>query len=324
MQRPASYDLITLEPPPIGYAGVAALYSREFYALARTRLTPKGYISQWLPAYQVPAQTTLAMIRAFVDVFPAAVLISGSEAELLLIGSLDSPLEVEPERLARALSNAPAAQDDLRRLDLGTVREIVGSFVGSARVLARATRDTAPVTDDRPVQEYGVKSLLSYSASVPGEVVDLGEVAAWCPKCFVGQEAAPLVDGLDTYLALLARAYMASSADVSRARTLRERHGRIIFGSAYLGAIVPETAEVHNLLGIDLARRGRLEQGIDEFRRAMRLDPDSAQTHWHLGAALAYRGARDEAIVQLRLAVQLDPNNPQARYDLNAVLAEPR
>src|SRR5206468_8418204 len=72
MQRPGTYDLITLEPPPIGYAGVAALYSRDFYALARTRLTPKGYISQWLPAYQVPAQTTLAMIRAFVEVFPRA------------------------------------------------------------------------------------------------------------------------------------------------------------------------------------------------------------------------------------------------------------
>ena len=54
MQPPGSYDLITLEPPPIGYAGVAALYSREFYALARTRLKPSGYVSQWLPAYQVP------------------------------------------------------------------------------------------------------------------------------------------------------------------------------------------------------------------------------------------------------------------------------
>ena len=36
---PGSYDLITLEPPPIAYAGVAALYSREFYDLARSRLT---------------------------------------------------------------------------------------------------------------------------------------------------------------------------------------------------------------------------------------------------------------------------------------------
>src|SRR5439155_9332772 len=44
MQRPGSYDLITLEPPPIGYAGVASLYSTEFYALARAKLKPDGYL----------------------------------------------------------------------------------------------------------------------------------------------------------------------------------------------------------------------------------------------------------------------------------------
>ena len=57
MQPPASYDLVALEPPPIGYAGVAALYSEEFYSLARTRLTAGGFISQWLPSYQVPTST---------------------------------------------------------------------------------------------------------------------------------------------------------------------------------------------------------------------------------------------------------------------------
>ncbi|MBW2458652.1 MAG: hypothetical protein JRI68_29410 [Deltaproteobacteria bacterium] len=43
MQPADSYDLVTLEPPPITFAGVAALYSREFYELVRSRLTPTGY-----------------------------------------------------------------------------------------------------------------------------------------------------------------------------------------------------------------------------------------------------------------------------------------
>ena len=59
MQPRAAYDLITLEPPPIVHAGVGALYSREFYALARTRLKPNGFLSQWLPVYQVPEATAL-------------------------------------------------------------------------------------------------------------------------------------------------------------------------------------------------------------------------------------------------------------------------
>jgi spermidine synthase len=324
MQSPDSYDLIALEPPPIGYAGVAALYSREFYALARTRLKPKGYLSQWLPAYQVPAATTLAMIRAFVEIFPQAVLISGAEADLLLLGTSDSRLEVDPARLAAALSSAPAVQEDLQRLDLGSVREIVGAFVGSAQRLADATRDTAPVSDDRPIQEYGVRSLLDFGEVVPASVVDLGQVAAWCPRCFVGGRPAPLVEGLDTYVALLERAYIASPADVLRARSLADRQDRVIAGSAYLGAIVPESADLHNVLGIALADRGKFDEAIAEFREALRMEPDAARTYWHLGAALASRGARQDAIENLRRSVQLDPDNGQAHDDLGSVLLAAR
>jgi spermidine synthase len=320
MQPRESYDLITLEPPPIGYAGVAALYSREFYALARTRLKPNGFMSQWLPAYQVPGETTLAMVRAFVDVFPRAVLISGAEADLLLIGTAGPRIEVDPERLTAALSSAPAVEADLRRLDLGTVREIVGTFVGSAQTLAEATTGVAPVSDDRPIQEYGVRSLLDFGEAVPGSIVDLRQVATWCPGCFAGGKPVPLVEGLDVYLALIAHAYAASPAEVARVRSLSDQRGRTIAGSAYLGAIVPDSPDVHNVLGIALAEKGQIDEAIAEFREALKLNPDSAPTHWHLGAALAYRGAREEAVDHLRRSVQLDPNNLKARHDLDVVL----
>ena len=334
MQPAASYDLITLEPPPIAYAGVAALYSREFYALARARLKPKGFISQWLPAYQVPTATTLAMIRAFVDVFPQAVLISGAEADLALIGANDSRIEVDPARLAAVLARSPDAQADLQRLDLGTVREIVGTFVGSGQKLGEATRDSPPVSDDRPLQEYGVRSLLNFGEAVPASVVDLTQVAAWCPKCFVDGKPAPLVAGLDTYLTLLDHAYKATAVEVARLRRLAVGPPRMIAGSAYLGAIVPESADLHNTLGIALAAGGEFHEAIAEFGEALRLDPDSAMTHWHLGAALAAAGddgarafqasGREQAIAHLGRSVQLDAANGEAQYDLARMLVEAR
>jgi spermidine synthase len=324
MQPAASYDLITLEPPPIAYAGVAALYSREFYALARARLKPKGFISQWLPAYQVPTATTLAMIRAFVEVFPQAVLLSGAEADLLLIGANDSRIEIDPARLTAVLARAPDVQADLQRLDLGSVREIVGTFVGSAQTLAEATRNSPPVSDDRPLQEYGVRSLLNFGEAVPASIVDLTQVAAWCPKCFVDGKPVPLVEGLDTYFALLDRAYKASAVEVARVRRLTADPPRVIAGSAYLGAIVPESVDLHNTLGIALAARGKIPEAIAEFDEALRLDPDSGMTHWHVGAALAAVGAREEAIAHLRRAVQLDPGNGEAQYDLARMLVEAR
>ena len=110
-------------------------------------------------------------------------------------------------------------------------------------------------------------------------------------------------------------------AETARARSLGDRQHRVIAGSAYLGAVVPESADVHNILGIALATKGELDEAITEFRQALRLDPESATTSWHLGAALASHGARQEAIEHLRRSVQLDPNNPQARHDLEVVLA---
>jgi tetratricopeptide (TPR) repeat protein len=320
MQPARSYDLIALEPPPVAQAGVGALYSREFYALARTRLKRGGYISQWLPSYQVPAPATLAMVRAFVEVFPQAVLLSGAKADLLLMGANDAPVEIDPARLASALSRAPAVQEDLQRFALGSVREIVGTFIGSARNLIDASRDSSPVTDDRPIQEYSVRSLLNTDRrAVPpsASLLDLSQIAAWCPRCFVDDKPVPLAEGIDTYLALLDQFYSAPAVE--------EAPGpfgtRTIDGSAYLGAILPESSGVHNVLGIALMNRGQLDRAIAEFREALRLDPDSAAAHWHLGQALASR-TQDGAVDHLRRSVELVPANSAARNDLATALLE--
>ena len=319
MQPEAVYDLITLEPPPIAHAGVAALYSREFYELARTRLTPGGYLSQWLPAYQVPPETSLAMARAFIGVFPQAVLLSGTQGELLLVGTRGASIDVDPDRLARALQHAPRVVDDLRRIDLGTVKEIVGTFVGSAETLARATRDSQPASDDRPLQEYGVRSALdSGMRGVPAALVDLSAASAWCPRCFDGDRPAPAAAGLDTYLALLDEAYHASAGELSAAAS--RTRPRQILGSAYLGAVLPDTDAVYNLIGVTRLREDRYDEAADAFREALKRRADSVDANRNLGTALAATGRALEAITYLRRAVQLAPDNGGAQYELGNLL----
>ena len=320
MQPPASYDLITLEPPPIGYAGVAALYSREFYALARTRLKPGGYrqpVAAGVPGAGADDAGDGPGVRRRLPAGRAA------------LGRGSRPAARRRERFAHRdrsrarwparSRSAPAVQADLQRLDLGTPREIVGTFVGSAQTLAEATRDVAPVSDDRPIQEYGVRSLLDFGEAVPASIVDLRQVAAWCPACFVGGKPVPLVEGLDTYLALVGpcllrrrRLEVARAPQPGRAAGPRDRGQRV--PRRHRARI---RGRAQHRSASRSPSRGRMDEAIAEFREALRLDPDSAQTHWHLGAALAYRGARDEAVEHLRESVQLDPSNVNARHDLD-------
>jgi spermidine synthase len=333
MQPEETYDLITLEPPPISHAGVASLYSREFYALARSRLKAGGYLSQWLPAYQVPAGTTLAMVRAFIEVFPQSVLLSGAQAELLLVGTTGPAIEIDPVAVEARLESAPGVRADLARLDLGDVTEIVGTFVSASATLARATQGSPPATDDRPLQEYGVRSAIGSSLmGVPASLFNLGEVAAWCPRCFNGEAPIPALAGLDLYLALLEQAYTAPVADVEA--TVAASNGRrTILGSAYLGAVVPDSEVVAGLLaarpgsalaeyeaGSLLLERGQYAQAAAHFRAALPGMAGSAELHNNLGVALASMGDVASAREHFREAVRLQPGFVEAQENLAAAL----
>lgn len=327
MSAPGAYDLITLEPPPIAHAGVAALYSREFYQLARSRLTSDGYVSQWLPAYQVPADSSLAMVSAFLDVFPQAVLLSGAQAELLLIGTTAPRIELDPARLRSSLARERAVREDLVRIDLGSVLEIAGTFVGSAETLARATREAAIATDDRPVQEYGVLSGLSTGLmGVPSALFDVADIFAWCPRC-VDEAGEPSVPNLDLYLRLAQQVYVTPVGEAVRAASAAKGERRIM-GSAYLGAVVPDSAEVHNLLGLALMRDDDVDAAIGEFQAALARDPTSPNARANLGQIRLDQGSAlletrrfADAAAALRTAVDLMPDSAEAHNDLGVALA---
>jgi spermidine synthase len=246
MRPAAAYDLITLEAPPVALAGVGSLYSREFYELARARLRPGGYVSQWLPVAQVPPETTLAMIGAFLAVFPQAVLLSGADAELILMGVNGGRIEIDPAQVAIRLRESPAVQRDLDRVDLGTMTELVGTFVASAGALAEASRLVRPATDDRPIQEYAARSRFSPGrAGAPLSIFRVDGVAGWCPKCFAEVRPIRPVEGLDIYLAILDSVYRDPAF---RQRGLRLPEGRgaqeVIARSPYLRGVIERAREV--------------------------------------------------------------------------------
>jgi predicted membrane-bound spermidine synthase len=206
VSAPGSFDLVTLEPPPIAFAGVSALYSREFYELARSRLKPGGYLTQWLPIYQVPGETALAMVRAFVDVFPASVLLSGHGSELILYGVNADSITFDLDRVEASLRARPSVAADLARVNLGTLTELVGTFVADADTMRAQTRAVAPITDDTPSMEFSVLSNATI-VDLPAGLFRVEGAHRFCPRCFEGG-GDPRTPHLETYLALL-RAYYA-------------------------------------------------------------------------------------------------------------------
>ncbi|CAG9228696.1 Spermidine synthase [Paraburkholderia tropica] len=146
------YDLITLEPPPPSAAGVANLYSTDFYALAAARLQPGGLVAQWLPLATQNEDDTRALIRSFTQVFPYATLWTTELHETLLIGSMQ-PIELNVPRIRARFEN-PSVSEALRAVGIASPAALLATYVTDRAGLEYYAADARPVTDDRPRIEY--------------------------------------------------------------------------------------------------------------------------------------------------------------------------
>ncbi len=128
------YDVITQEPMPPYFAGVSALYSVEYYELAKRRLAPGGVLVQWLPMHLVAPEGARAAAAAALAVFPETWIALAPVNKTGLIVCSNGPLDAARRRKAE--------------------RELGVRFVLSPAGVRRYAGGTAPVTDDRPSLEY--------------------------------------------------------------------------------------------------------------------------------------------------------------------------
>ncbi|VVE62222.1 spermidine synthase [Pandoraea captiosa] len=146
------YDLITLEPPPPSAAGVANLYSTDFYRLASSRLRDGGVVAQWLPLPTQNEAETKALIASFIEVFPHASLWTTELHEMLLVGG-QTPLVLDAASIRQRFAQPGVAQA-LREVGIDSPGALLATWMTDRSGLAYYVEDAAPVTDDRPGIEY--------------------------------------------------------------------------------------------------------------------------------------------------------------------------
>jgi Tfp pilus assembly protein PilF len=90
-------------------------------------------------------------------------------------------------------------------------------------------------------------------------------------------------------------------------------------------AVDPKYTQAHLNLGNSLYAKNRLDEAMAEYRQAITLDPKSALAHNNLGTVLHAKGQLDAAITEYRQAIALDPKYATAHFNLgNALRAKNR
>jgi spermidine synthase len=139
------FDIITTDPLDPWMAGSAALYSVEYYELAKQRLNEGGFISQWMQIIEVDEATVKSLVGTFLEVFPEGTLWSthipneGGNS-FITIGQV-APLRVDAGDLTLQLEENPALEKSLAEVKIEGILRLLAAYVGRPRDLAQWLED---------------------------------------------------------------------------------------------------------------------------------------------------------------------------------------
>ena len=125
------YDVVISEPSNPWMAGVAALFTQEFFQTVRGRLAPGGIFCQWAHTYDVSDADLRSIVATFRAVFPDGTMWLAGDGDLLLVGST-APLEPRLEDISTAWQR-PGVGEDLRTVGMQEPFALLSLFVGGSR-----------------------------------------------------------------------------------------------------------------------------------------------------------------------------------------------
>ena len=95
------YDVIASEPSNPFRAGIASLFTIEYYRAASARLTDDGVFAQWVQGYEIDARTLRTIYATMAAVFPQVETWQTNSGDLVLLATA-RPRGVQRGRAARA------------------------------------------------------------------------------------------------------------------------------------------------------------------------------------------------------------------------------
>ena len=288
------WDLIFSEPSNPYRAGIASLFTREFYQAASQGLAEGGIFMQWLQAYEVDAQVVRTAYATLGAVFPHVETWQVQSQDLLLVAA-NGPIEHDLERVARRVAAEPYRTALQAVWGVAGVEGLYAGYVANpefARAVAEIERDWIN-TDDRPIIEFGFARHVGRIGGVDiGQLRQLAELRGQARPAAAGDEP----DWSRVEEAREARDVIFSHTPDPLADGLTEREARSRARLAYLNgdlaaahaAWAAQPEEPSHRIDLALVAEGLAEAGDDRApaaaARLAQLQPGEARAvlaRWH-------------------------------------------
>lgn len=305
-----TYDVIVSEPSNPWIAGVAALFTREYFAEAKARLAPGGVFCQWANAYNIGDGDLRAIAGTFLGEFPGAAALLVGEYDVLFVGvAPGGPThgDVPWAQIARGLTR-PDAAADLARYGARTPFAILSLVVAGPRELAAFAAGAGALDDDRlPLEFSAPREIHHRTGGQNGATLrGLMGTSGGPPAVRAALDTATAADWRDRGL-MLARvdAHPRAFDDFVRALTGDPDDTVALDGLVRSAVLLQRADDAHTALVTAAATR-----------------PPTVSRLVARARLLAAAGKADEARGVAREAAALDPARPEPLEQLAAIAAD--
>ncbi|MCP3100335.1 fused MFS/spermidine synthase [Myxococcus sp. K15C18031901] len=271
-----TYDIIFSEPSNPYRAGIASLFTRDFYQAVKGRLAEGGIFIQWLQAYEVDAMTIHSAYATLASEFEYVETWQSHSVDLLLVATR-KPLVHDIARIRSRLTEVPyqSALRDVWRTD--EAEGVLARFVANPGLTAQAAEAGADFvnTDDLSFIEFAFPRSL-------GRTTGFSVEALWASSRTLGTDHPLNVEG---------------AVDWDRVEQLRAWNGF----APNAKPPRPSPAFVERQTFIDTWRRGAVPAALARWREKP-WEPRGPKETMTLAFGLADLG--DEAALPLITAVR--------------------
>lgn len=302
------FDVIVSEPSNPWMAGVASLFTKEFFELARSRLASGGLFAQWMHVYGMTVEDLRTVVGGFADVFPESSLFQITEGDLLLVGAEGRWPEPSAATLRERMGLPPVAED-LRGVGITRAGTLASLFVLGPGRLAAIAGDAPRHTDDRPILELrAARAMLANTA---------------------GANRRALVDAARGEAPVEPWAGLLASLDaedlVERGRLLERSTGLALALEAYGAALRkdPRSAKAQEGL-VRIGATSDALPAVENVLKQIAAGPDPSGARVSLAQLYRGEGRTEDAGRELMAVLAADPSNVRALKVAAAIQGELR
>lgn len=300
------YDVIVSEPSNPWMAGVAALFTQEFFRAAREGLAPGGIMCQWAHTYDISDADLRSIAATFVSVFPHGTMWLVGEGDVLLVASttaIDARLNAVEDGWRRS-----GVAHDLSKVSAVEPFDLLSLFVAGSDELRRYGAGAALQTDDRMALEFS------------------GPLALYAPT---PADNAATLRGL--FKPGAGPAAIRQALDAAGAAQWRNRGAMQLsaedYGSAYRDYMTALTLNPIDVATLDGAVRAAIASDreaelLDRLKSSMSRYPQQPAIRVAMSKLLATMGTIDEAITVATEAVNVGRGDARALEQLASIYAD--